>query len=74
MNVTFQGVAFASDHECQLAVCFQTENAVNDVYAGFVELARPFDVVLLIEACLQLDQRGHLFPLLGGANQRRRNR
>src|SRR5262249_31764338 len=67
-------VAFTPDNERTLAVSLQTENAIDDVYACLVELASPFDVVLLIETRLQFDQCGHLLSLFTRANQRRRNR
>ena len=63
MNVTFERVAFAPDHERQLAVSLQTHNAVDHVNAGLVQLARPLDVVFLVKASFQFDQRRYLFAL-----------
>ena len=56
--------------ERQLAVGLQPDQAVHHVRAGLLQLARPGDVRLLVEARLDLDQDEHLLAGLGGVDQR----
>jgi len=51
-------------------VGLESDEAVDDVHARLLELARPDDVVRLVEAGLDLDQRQHLFSRFGGVDQR----
>ena len=41
----------------------ETDEAVDDVHAGFLELLAPVDVVLLVESCLDLDECEHLLAV-----------
>jgi hypothetical protein len=41
-------------------VGLEPNGSVDDVHAGLLELARPDDVVLLVEARLDLDEDQHL--------------
>ena len=72
--VRAQLVFFAANHLQQLAVCFQSNKAVHHVDTGLFELARPHDVVLLIKAGLDLNQRKHLLTGFCRLNQRSNNR
>ena len=47
----------------------QVDQAVYDVNAGFLHSRRPCDVAALVEARLQLDENGDLFPALRGFDQ-----
>ena len=48
----------------------QADQAVEHLHAGIFQVARPANVSVFIETCLQLYDRGHFF-LLGGGYQRR---
>ena len=61
-------LVLAHDH-AELAVRLESDDAVDDVAAGLLELARPPDVGLLVEAGLDLDQHQHLLAGLGGVDQ-----
>ena len=47
----------------------EADEAVHDVDAGLLELARPHDVRGLIEAGLHLDEREHLLAGLGSVDE-----
>ena len=64
VGVPLQAVALLADHQAGLAVGLEAEQAVDDVDPGLFQLAGPPDVVLLVEAGLDLHQRHHL--LAGG--------
>ena len=51
----------------------QIEEAEHDVHARPFKLPGPAHIVRLVEAGFQLDQRGHVFPVFGGLNQRPRD-
>ena len=68
--VAAQGLALLADHQRQLAVGLQADQAVDDVAAGLLQLARPLDVGLLVEAGLDLDEDEDLLAGLGGVDQR----
>ena len=67
-------IAFVTDHEGELRVRLQTHHAVHDVDTRLLEHARPRDVRLLVEARGELDERHHLLPPLGGADERAHDR
>ena len=67
--VAAQPVGLLPDDEAQLGVRLQPDDAVDDVDAGVLELAGPRDVVLLVEAGLDLDDREHLLARLGGVDE-----
>ena len=52
-----------------LGVRLETDGAVHDMDTGILENLGPVDVVLLVEARRQLDQRHHLLARLGGAGE-----
>jgi len=70
VGVAAQGVALLADHQRQLAVGLQPDQAVDHMAAGLLQLAGPLDVGLLVEARLDLDQDQHLLAGLGGVDQR----
>ncbi len=47
----------------------EVDEAVDDLHAGALEVARPADVGLLVEARLELDQRRHRLAGFGGRDQ-----
>ena len=61
-------LVLAHDH-AELAVRLEPDDAVHDVAAGLLELARPPDVGLLVEAGLDLDEHQHLLAGLGSVDQ-----
>ena len=48
----------------------ETDDAVDDVHARLLELGRPGDVRLLVEARGELDERDDLLAGLGGTDER----
>jgi hypothetical protein len=51
-------------------VGLQLDEAVDHLHAGALEIARPADVGFLVEARLELDQRGDGLAGLGGFGER----
>ena len=70
VHVALDPVALAAHDQRHLAVGLEADEAVDHVHAGVLQRARPLDVGRLVEARLQLDDRGHLLAVLGGADQR----
>ena len=70
MHVGFQRLALAPHDQRQLAVGLQLDEAVDHLHAGALEIARPADVGFLVEARLQLDQRGDGLAGFGRLGQR----
>ena len=70
VDVAAQPGALAADDEGRLRVRLEPDQPVHDVRAGALELARPDDVRLLVEAGLDLDQDDDLLAALGGADER----
>ena len=63
-------VGIAPHQQRQLAVRFQSDQAVEDLHAGIFQIARPADVRGLIESRFQFDDRRH-FLARGSFDQRR---
>ena len=61
---------FLPHDEDDLGVGLQAHRAVEDVDAGALQLARPDDVVLLVEARLELDGHRDLLAVLGRGDER----
>ena len=70
VDVAAQAGALAADDERGLAVRLEPDQAVDDVRAGPLQLARPDDVGLLVEAGLDLDEDDDLLAALGGPDER----
>ncbi len=68
--VAGEAVRLLTNDERELAVRLQPDNAVDDVYAGAFELARPRNVRILVEARLEFDEREHLLAGLCGVDER----
>ena len=66
-------VALAAHHQHDLGVGLEPRHAVAHVDAHVLQPLRPDDVVLLVEARLQLDQHRHLLAPLGGVRQQPRD-
>ena len=62
-------VGLAGD-AADLAVHLVVAETVDDVASGLLKTLRPFDVVALVEAGAQLEQRGDLLAVLGGVDER----
>ena len=69
VHVPSEDVALAPDDERHLRVHLQVGEAVDDVNAGLLEGARPFDVAVLVEARLQLDEAHALLAVFGALDQ-----
>ena len=69
VGIATQTVRLVADHQGQLAVRLQPDDAVDDVAAVLLQPARPGDVGLLVEAGLDLDQDEHLLAGLGRVDQ-----
>ena len=70
MQIVAQFVAVAADDHQHLAVGLESDHAVDDVHAGFLQPARPEDVVGLVKARAELDQHGDLLAVLRRADER----
>src|SRR5206468_5402521 len=69
VDVPAEPAALAAHHQRGLRVRLQADQAVHHVRARLLELARPDDVRLLVEAGLDLDQHYDLLALLGRADE-----
>lgn len=58
-----------NDHR-HLGVGLELDEAEDDLHAGALEIARPADVRLFVEAGLELDQRRDRLAGFGGVDQR----
>ncbi len=58
MHIGAQLSAFAAHHQADLGVGLELDEAIDHLHAGALQIARPFDVGGLVEAGLQLHQRG----------------
>ena len=74
MRVVADTVALATNDQDALRVALQRGQAVDDVHAGLLQLLRPPDVGLLVEARLQLHHADGLLAALGRLDQRRHQR
>ncbi len=70
MAVVAQHPLLLADHEGELAVRLESDEAVHDVHARLLELARPDDVVGLVEARLHLDESENLLAGLCRVDER----
>ena len=74
MHVGAHVAALAAHHHRHLGVGLELDEAEDDLRAGALEIARPLDVGLLVEARLELDQRHDRLAGLGRLGQRRDDR
>src|SRR3954466_8590694 len=71
MDVTAQVfIIFAADDERDLAVDFESDDAIDDMDARFFEPLGPLDIMLFVKARLDLDNRGHLLALFASFDER----
>ena len=70
MDIGGERAAFAAHDQRQLGVGLELDEAEHDLRAGALERARPADIGLLVEARLELDQRGDRLAGLGRFDQR----
>ena len=70
MHVGGKRRTLAPQHEGKLGVGFQLNEAIDDLHAGAFEIARPTDIGLLVEARLELDDRGDRLAGFGGLRER----
>ena len=74
MHVVAQLAVLAAHDQRHLGVGLQLDEAEHHLHAGALQVARPADVGLLVEARLQLDQRRHRLAGLGRIDQRAHDR
>src|SRR3546814_5211604 len=70
MHVCAEALSLPAHHHRHLGMGLQVDEAVDDLDAGALQVARPADVRLLVEARLELDQRGHRLAPFGRLDQR----
>ena len=70
VDVLPEPVSVAADDEERFAMRLQTDHAIDDVRAGFFELAGPLNVGGFVETRAQLDERGDLLAGARGVDQR----
>ena len=64
VDVAFEPAVLAAHHQRHLAMSLVADDAVYDVRAGFLQLARKRYVRSFVEPCAQLDQHGYFFASL----------
>ena len=69
VDVAADSVVLSADDERGLTVRLETDDAVHDVDAGFLEHPGLVDVVLFVQPSLELDQSGDLLAVLGRAGK-----
>ena len=72
VDVAADVVAFAPHDQAALGVDLVADQAVDHMHAGFLQLARPLDVVGLVEARAQFHHGGHLLAVLHRVHRARR--
>ena len=63
VHVATQAVVVATNDEDDLAMGLEPHHPVGHMNAGLLELARPVDVGLFVEASLELDHHRHLLAI-----------
>ena len=71
VGVAAYAVVFPADDHRQLGVGFEAGHAIDDVHAGFAQLAGPFNVGCLVEARLELDDHNDLLACARGLDEKR---
>ena len=74
MDVGAEPSRLAAHHQRDLGVGLELDEAVDHLDAGALQVARPLDVGFLVEARLELDQRGDGLAGLGRLDQGRDDR
>ena len=74
VKIPADGIAFSAHDHGHLGVYLDAGKAVHHVHAFALQLLRPLNVTLLVEASLQFKQTGHLNAVLNGVEQRLDNR
>ena len=74
MDVAADALFLAAHHQRDLTVCFQPQQAVDNVAAGFFQHLRPENIVFLVKTGFQLNQDRHLFSIVRRFSERRDNR
>ena len=70
MDILAEPVGIAPNDQERLAVRLQSDHAVDDMRARFLQAARPLDVGRFVKTRPQFDQRGDLFAGAGRVDQR----
>src|SRR6185295_12415202 len=70
VNVTPERVGFAANNQRELAMSLESNQPIDNVHTRAFEAPRPFDVALLIEAGLELDQHRDLLTAFACIDQR----
>ena len=69
MDVAAQAAGLAADDQADLGVGLEALHAVDDLGAGALEFVGPVEVAGLVEAGLELDERGDVLAVLRGLDQ-----
>src|SRR2546422_1584299 len=64
MDVAANAVLLTANHQSHLAMRLQADEAEDHMNPGFFQLPRPDDVALLVQPCLELDERGDLLAVV----------
>ena len=62
MHIMPEPIGIAADDEQRLAMCLQTDHAINDMRARFLQTARPLNIGRLVKARAQFDQAVTCLP------------
>jgi len=69
MEVAADAVFVPAYDQAHLRVDFVTDQSIDNVDAGFLQLTRPLDVVGFVKARAQFHHGGDLFSVLNGVHQ-----
>ncbi len=69
MDVAADAVGIAAHDEAHLGVDLVADEAIDDVDAGFLKLARPLDIIGFVKAGAKLDDGGYLLAVLDGLHE-----
>ena len=64
MNISAYSILFPPDNKGDLAVCFESQQAIYHMASRFLQLLRPDNIILLIKPGFQFYQHRHLLPIL----------
>src|ERR1035441_7809537 len=70
VQIRLDGVSLAPQDHGGLAMNFQSQQAIDDMAAGFFQGLGPFDVALFVEAGFEFHEHGHLLAFFDGLEQR----
>ena len=74
MHIPADTVFFPAHNQCDFRMRLKPYKAIDNMAACLLQHFSPADIVLFIKSCLELDQHGYLFAVVGSPRKRGDNR